>query len=111
MRLNYNSQLLSKKLINSIFYLCIGLAFCGDATMPTNGEIPYVYDLAYLARVPFLISIYTPFTSLALMAMLVIGFHIKPDKWEYLYKITASTLIILLWIFSIFCTMQMTRVN
>jgi hypothetical protein len=104
------SRRLRVTLIRVLFCGCIGLAFFGDKSMLKRSLEIDINNLAYLARIPFLISIYQYLSYTILIILLIVALLLRSSRLGEFYMLAISGLIVLIWLFSFLCVDQLTRV-
>lgn len=104
------SRCLRVTLIKVLFCGCIGLAFFGEKSMPKSSLEIDIKNLAHLARVPFLISIYQSLAFPILIILLIVSLLLRSSRFGEFYTLAISALIVLIWLFSLLCVVQLTRV-
>jgi hypothetical protein len=104
------SWCLRVKLIRGLFCGCIGLAFFGEKLMPKSSLEIDIKNLAYIARVPFLISIYQSLAFPILIILVIVALLLRSTRLGEFYTLAISGLIVLVWLFSFLCVVELTAV-
>jgi hypothetical protein len=78
--------------------------------MPKSSLEIDIKNLAYIARVPFLISIYQSLAFPILIILVIVALLLRSTRLGEFYTLAISGLIVLVWLFSFLCVVELTAV-